>query len=471
MYILKLAIQKLAARPGNTLFSVLLFAIGCSIISLIILAGNNLDNSVRRNFSQIDLVVGAKGSPLQLILSSVLHADYPTGNISLAEAENIARNPLVEKAIPIALGDNYRGFRIVGTTTEYAGLYDAALLHGNWYEAPLEAVVGANVARATGLTIGDTFYGVHGFQDGGHSHPDHLYTVTGILQPGAGVVDNLILTPVASVWKVHESHQDNTNPAGEEKMTHRTDSAGGHDHYHDETETVADPQHTDVSRSSEEDTILRSISKRVEAGEDISLEEMQLYQQYQQDNTIPGREQHGEITAMLLKFRSPAGLIQLNRTINESANMQSAAPALEINRLMSLLSVGFDTLMTLAWIIIIISGINIFIHLWNTLRYNLQDIALMRVLGASPMRVFFMLIVQGGLIALAGWVLGVIVSRLVWLLLPSFHFITEAGLVNLYSREVMLLYYTLIIGVLASLFPAWKAYSTDVHFTLTRKTS
>lgn len=484
MYVLKLALQKLASRPGSTAFSVLLFAIGCSIISLIILAEKNLNSSVERNFSEIDLVIGAKGSPLQLILSSVLHADYPTGNISMREAENIARNPLVKTAIPLALGDNYRGFRIVGAPVDYAELYNATLEKGTWYEHSLETVVGANVARTKGLQIGDTFYGVHGFQDAGHSHPEFLYTVTGILEQGSGVIDNLILTPISSVWKVHDgthhddhdeshpAHEDHDHESDDHHDTDHNHENGDHEHHDHAHAQDHFPEHARAADQQQEQPVdpkIAAIQEMIEAGEDISQEEMQLYTEFMQQSQVDDGTEDREITAMLLQFRSPAGIIQLTRTINESTRMQAAAPALEINRLMSLLSVGFDLLLILAWVIIAFSGINIFIHLWNTLRREMQDIALMRVMGASQTRVFLLLVAQGVVIALAGWIGGIVLSRILWLLLPSFHFMTETGYAVLYPQELMLLLYALAAGFMASLIPAWNAYNADVHFNLTKK--
>ncbi len=95
-------------------------------------------------------MVGAKGSPLQLILCNIFHIDFPTGNIRLAEAERIARNRLVKKAIPLALGDSYQSYRIVGTSQAYAELYKATLARGAWWKKDLEVAIGANVAKLAG---------------------------------------------------------------------------------------------------------------------------------------------------------------------------------------------------------------------------------------------------------------------------------------------------------------------------------
>jgi len=445
MYVLKLALQKLLSRPANTLFSVVLFAIGCGIISLLIMAEGALRTNIDRNLAGIDLVVGAKGSPSQLILSSVLHADYPTGNINLNEITALVQNPLVKTAIPIALGDSYRGFRIVGAPKEYSGLYNANLATGHWYEQPLDVVVGASVARITGLNTGDTFYGVHGFNDTGHAHYNYIYTVKGILDASFTVLDNIILTPVESVWKVHEDLSASSEPAPNENRL----------------QAEGDSIMVDAS--------LADLIGRVEAGEDVTREEMLQYQAYR-DNLKPAiAGEMAEITAMLLQFRSPAGLIQFNRLINESTTMQAASPALEWNRLSKLVSPGIEILMILAWVIIFISAISIFIHLWNTLRTGMSDIALMRVMGASQVKIFMVLVFQGIVIAGAGWLLGVILSRVIWIFLPDFHFIATTSLWIPLASELMVLYYAFMAGILASLLPAWRAYRVDVHYTLTMK--
>jgi putative ABC transport system permease protein len=468
MYVVKLALKRLASRPGNSLLSIVLFAVGIGIISLITLAGKQMNKSIRDNIAGIDLVIGAKGSPLQLILSSVLHADYPTGNISLHEAEMIAHNPMVSSYIPIALGDSYRGYRIVGAPLEYPGIYNAKLMEGVWFHEVLEAAIGYNVARNTGLGIGDTFYGIHGFQHVGHAHDEFVYTVTGILEPTTMIVDNLILTSIESVWKVHESHSHDHDEEDDHHHDHDSDH-DDHDHehhhhheHHDHHDHVTDQVHGEQSE-------FETIREKIEAGEDISREEMELYQQHMQQTVLlPSEESDREITAMLLFYRSPAAAIQLPRMVNESTNMQAASPAIEVNRLFKLLAFGFDALRILAWVIILISGINLFVNLWNTLRQGLSEIALMRVLGAGQSSVFLVLMAQGIIIAISGWFAGILLSRAIWLLLPSFHFLPETWFALPDTDELLLLVYSILAGFMASLLPAIKAYRTDVHYTLTR---
>ncbi|MCA1744431.1 MAG: ABC transporter permease [Bacteroidales bacterium] len=157
--ILKIALAKLLHKPFNSALSVLLFAIGVAMISLIFKTEAFISRQYKDNLAGIDLVVGAKGSPLQLILSSVLHIDAPTGNISLDDVESIQKNPLVRQTIPIALGDSYKGFRIVGTDSAYLQLYACEMAAGAVFSEPMEAVIGAMAAQKTGLEIGETFSG------------------------------------------------------------------------------------------------------------------------------------------------------------------------------------------------------------------------------------------------------------------------------------------------------------------------
>jgi putative ABC transport system permease protein len=194
-------------RPLATLLVVVLAALGVAIAVLTLILSNELESRMRRDAEGVDLVVGAKGSPLQLVLAGVYHADVAPGNIPYAALERLRANRSVGEAIPLALGDSVAGFRIVGTEAALAGHYGARLAAGAMFEQPMQAVLGSDVAKAAGLAVGSTFAGTHGLAVGGAAHDDDRYTVVGILAPTGRVVDRLVLTPVESVWDVHASHQ------------------------------------------------------------------------------------------------------------------------------------------------------------------------------------------------------------------------------------------------------------------------
>ena len=205
MTTLALAWRYLWSRPLGAALNLLLLSLGLASITFLLLLGHQLSRAFERDLAGIDLVVGAKGSPLQLILSGVLHLDVPTGNVPLQAVRELEKNPLVASIIPISLGDSFRGFRIVGTSLAYPAHYRAALAQGQLWHAPMQAVLGAGAARALGLQLGQSFVGSHGLGAGGHTHGDMPYSVTGILAPTGSVLDRLIMTDTASVWKVHET--------------------------------------------------------------------------------------------------------------------------------------------------------------------------------------------------------------------------------------------------------------------------
>jgi putative ABC transport system permease protein len=204
MNLLFLVWRYLRARPLNTVLNIVLLGLGTAVVTILIVIGHQLRDRIDTNARGIDLVVGAKGSPMQLILCNIFHIDFPTGNIKLYEAERIARNRLVKQAIPMALGDSYLGYRIVGTTRAYVEHYGGTLNSGTWWENPMEVTLGSAVARALQLSLGDTFNSSHGMSGDGHSHDAHPFVVKGILAPTQTVVDNLILTSVESIWHVHD---------------------------------------------------------------------------------------------------------------------------------------------------------------------------------------------------------------------------------------------------------------------------
>jgi putative ABC transport system permease protein len=205
-----LGFSYLRMRALNTALNLLLLALGIATITLLLLATAQLEERMHRDARGIDLVVGAKGSPMQIILSAIYQLDVPTGNIPWKQAQEIAANRAVRQAIPLALGDNYRGYRIVGTNHDYVAHYGARLAQGRLWQAPLEAVLGAEVAARTGHGIGASFVGAHGLggRAGEHVHETHPYRVVGVLAPTGTVVDRIVLTDVASVWAVHADQYD-----------------------------------------------------------------------------------------------------------------------------------------------------------------------------------------------------------------------------------------------------------------------
>jgi putative ABC transport system permease protein len=438
-----LSFKNLKAKPLNTVLNLLLFSTGIFMISLLLLLKSGFEEQMENNNGGIDLVVGAKGSPLQLILSSMYHVDYPTGNIKLDEAEKLSENPLIKKTIPMALGDNYQGFRIVGTNHDYLAQYKATIAKGVLWNKNQEVNIGAKVARTTGLGIGDKFAGVHGFiHEIGHVHDEFQYTVTGIFAETGNVIDQLILTNVGSVWEVHQHHDHSADEEADEdhhaKCSHQHETDEGHGHHegcdHDHTE---EHDHHEGCDHDHDHAHEKSSEK--------------------------------EITSLLVICHNAMGVINLPREINKNTNMQAAAPAFEINRLFSLMGIGLKTINLIAYILIIISGFSIFISLYSSMKERKYELALMRVLGGGKSKLFAIVVSEGLMIALGGYVIGFLLSRIGVLVVSNF---AEASFHYSIQRffdaqtDLMLLALSLLVGFLASFLPALKAMRTDISKTL-----
>jgi putative ABC transport system permease protein len=204
MNALRIVVAQMARRPLQTVLAIVLLALGVATLTFVVLVQGQLSKQLARDAQGIDLVVGAKGSPLQLILSALYHVDVPTGNVPVASVDQLRRNRLVAQVIPVSLGDNFRGFRIVGTEPALIEHYGARLAGGALWTAPMQAVIGSEVARVTKLAVGGALSGTHGLAQGGAEHEESRYEVVGVLAPTGTVLDRLVLADKASVWRVHE---------------------------------------------------------------------------------------------------------------------------------------------------------------------------------------------------------------------------------------------------------------------------
>lgn len=407
----------LKARPLNTILNIVLLGLGVSVITVLLIFGNQLEQKIHENARGIDLVVGAKGSPLQLILCNIFHVDFPTGNIKLWEAERISKNRLVKKSIPLALGDSYNGYRIIGTSRIYAELYKAELAEGAWWNEPMEVTLGAAVSEGLGLKTGDKFVSTHGLTQDGHAHEAQKFIVKGIMSRSNTVLDNLILTNVVSIWLVHDEHSS--------------------DESHAET-----GQHSDSQSTVNPSQLVPSIA----AGDSVR-----------------------EITSLLIQYRSPMGAIQLPRWVNSQSSLQAASPAFETARLFSILGIGESILRGFAYVLIFISGLSIFIALYNSLRERKYDLAIMRSMGAGRSILFFSILLEGSILTLLGCITGLILGHGVLVIINSFVAETQkAGITGFvfYSEEWIILLGSLLLGILCALIPAIQAYRTDISKVL-----
>src|SRR5258708_35345067 len=217
MNLLTISLAYIRARALNASLNILLLGLGVGTIVVLLLFSRQFEQRLGRDAQGIDLVVGAKGIPLQLLLSSVYHVDIPTGNIPLQDAEKLKANPLIKATVPLALGDSYEGFRIVGTNHDYVSLYEGRTSAGRLWDKAFEAVLGSEVAAHARLKTGDRFIGSHGIVEAGGKHEHSPYTGVGLLAPSGTVLDRLGLTRVESGWGGHGQGPHPDEGEGNEK--------------------------------------------------------------------------------------------------------------------------------------------------------------------------------------------------------------------------------------------------------------
>ena len=454
-----LAVAYLRRRPLNTALNMALLAIGVATVLLLMLFAEQLRGALERDARGVDMVVGAKGSPMQLVLSSVFHVDIPTGNIRLDDARALAEDPMIGEAIPLALGDNYRGWRIVGAGYGYPELFGARLARGALWRAPLEATVGARAASDAGLDIGSRFVGAHGVTGGGATHDETPYRVVGVFEPTDSVLDRLILTSVESVWEVHSHHDE------AEDEDHGEHGDDGHDDAHGEDHDDAHGEDHDDEHGEDHD------DAHGEDHDDAHGEEGRGEGHDGEALALPRGGPDREVTALLVRLRNPVGAAVLPRRIAAETPMQAALPGFEIARLMQMIGFGIDGFRAFAWVLMASAGLGIFAALSGALAQRRYDIAVMRALGAGRGAVLRQVLLEGCLLAGAGAVLGLALGHAaaeaagVWLWRE--YGMRLDGLVWA-AGEGWLLLAALALGAAAAAVPALQAWRIDVSDVLAR---
>jgi putative ABC transport system permease protein len=384
------------SRPLTSVLNLLLLTLGVASMAFVLIAKDQIDHAFERDLQGIDAVVGAKGSPMQLILAGVFHLDVPPGNIPLDEFRKLQSLPQVAQVIPLSLGDNLQGFRIVGTTPDYVANYGARLAQGVLWDQAMEAVLGAQVARTTGLVAGQPFVGAHGLGSGGAVHGNAPYVVTGVLAPCGCVLDRLVLTATESVWKVHDD---------------------------------------------------------MHATEDMD------------DEDRAAIEADREVTMALVRYNSPLAAATFPRFINDSTGMQAAAPAVEITRLLSMVGVGTRVLQWLGAVLLAVAGLSVFIALWGALRERRADLAMLRMLGAPPVKVAALLLCESLWLAAMACALGLLAAHGLSALMGSMLMAEQSLAISGWqwvSTEAWVPVLAFAVAVVAAWVPAVSAYRVDV---------
>ncbi len=452
-----LVLLSLKSRLSSTILAVLLTTFGISISIILVQFENHIKTRLNNDGKKIDIVVGAKGSPLQIVLSSIYHIDLPTGNIPYSSLKKISEDPLVDKVIPLALGDNWKNNRIVGTTYEYLEHYDAKLGKGRNWQKEFEVVAGSSVK----INLNQEFSGSHGLVDSNNSHDHGKYRVVGILKPTGTVLDRLLLTSMKSVLQIHGQDIKDSEKHNHEHDGHEHDKHG-HDEHKDEKHEHDKHGHDEHAHERHEHQLNENKDKT--DNNDHHSEHNQNSVNNNQGFIEP------EITSLLITTKSPVANINLPRAINRESQLQAANPALEITRLSAMLGLGSKSFKLLSIIIMLIAVLSIFTGLASNFENRLRDLAILRAIGYSKERVFKIISLEGIIIVIFGIIIGLCSSFLVFnLLVEMIAPLNNSNAKFNFSIDIVIIIFLVFLaGLFAAFFPAYKGSKVSVAKQLTQ---
>ncbi len=436
MRLLGISIAYIRQRVGSASLNVALMSFGIATITLLLLLSVQFEEHLYKNAEGVDVVVGAKGSPIQLILSGIYHMDSPTGNVKITDAKQVMEHRAVGNVFPLALGDSWNGVRIVGSTSEYLASMGGEVERGSLWAHALDVVIGSDVASRWGVALGDTLISSHGLQEGGMDHPEHEMIVTGILKRTGRVTDRLIFTPVETMWALHSY-------------------GGGEEHSHD---------HGEVHGEADEHSHGDSLGQERESAQEV----------YDEQTWLAPEHNDKEITALLISYSTPLGAAQFPRFVNSETPLQAAAPAFEITRLVSILGVGLEAIQAFGILLILSSALSLLIGLMNAMKDRSYDLAIMRAMGGAKWKLFVIVLIEAVLLSTLGGLCGLALGH------GAMHWMGQAfaeaqqfsftGL-RWIAQEWLILGGAVLIGALAGVIPAIRAAQTEIYQTLASSNS
>ncbi len=405
------SLRRHALSTGVTVFAV---ALASGLVTSVFSIQRQTQEAFTGGDIGFDAVLGARGSALQLVLNTVFHLETSPGNIPLSMYESVRKDPRVKLAIPYAIGDNFLGFRVVGTTPEIFTAFEYrkgtrfAMAEGRAFDpGRREACVGSFAARQAGLRVGDTIRPMHGlvYEETTAEQHEEEFVVVGILEATNTPSDRVIWVPIEGVYWM-----------------------GGH--------------------------VLRG------TGEVFT--------------PVPGEaipEEAKEVSAVLLKFRAPTAGFQLDQEINRQGT--AATLAFPIARVMADLfnRIGWMSrvLELVAYLVVLVSGACILAAMYNTINERRREFAILRALGARRRTVFAAIMIESAAIAALGAAFGFAVYAAI--LSVAYYLVrAQTGVVlDVFAFHPALVVAPLgmiVLGALAGVVPALRAYATDVATNL-----
>ncbi len=406
---LRIALRSLRQHALSTTVTVASAALACGLVMAVFAVARQSTQAFQGGALGFDAVLGARGSSTQLVLNTVYHLETSPGNIPWLMYHEIANDPRVDKAYPYVVGDNFRGFRIVGTEPEF---FEEYLIdgkspfefvgHGEIFNPGLrQAIVGSVVAQETGLRRGSAIHPTHQLEEHGDHVHDEDYVVVGVLKATNTPADRVIWIPMEGMWRME-----------------------GH--------------------------FLRG------AGEDY---------QAMPDEPIP--DEHKEVSAVMVRLKKTSSGLALQNLYNRQTKTATFAWPItaEVQRLFHRLGWVNKVLTMVAYLVMFVAAGSLLASLYNTMNERRREFAILRSLGARRGTLLGIIVMESSLIATLGALIGYAVYYGI-LGAAAAVIRQETGVVMDLTEWHPALMWTpigmVIVGAIAGCIPAIKAYSTDV---------
>lgn len=404
------------ASMRSRLVPIVLVIVALSASMALLLAVDRIQQATKNGFNQslsgVDLVLGPGGSGLELVLYTVFHLGKPTNNITTETVSDITDDPMVEWAVPIALGDNHRGYRVISTTDEYfdrikfGGDQPLVFAQGGPFSDLNETVIGSEVAEALGYALDTSIFVTHGSQMIGKLHDDFSFKITGILESTGTPIDRAVFVSLEGYELVHLGWQNGSKT--------------------------------------------------------VSLQNLDI-------NAIPKERLYPKtVTAVYLGLTSKLSLFKFIRAVRDYPEeaISAVIPGVALAELWSIVGIVDSVFQLLNWLIIGISIVGMVTMIITGLDSRTRELTILRALGLSPPKLAGLVLLETIIISLTA-VLSAIV--LVWFLT-----VAAADLLNQWAGvrieltwlaidELSTIMIIVLAGVCASLIPAGMVYRRSLH--------
>ena len=424
----KIAYRSIQFRSVSSLLTAFSMSLGVAIVVTVIVIHGVLDSSFKRSAQGYDLIVAAKGSPLDVVLSTVFYLREPVGEVPesyLRMFRTGQYSHLIEEAIPVSIGHHFRGVPIIGTDPDfftklkYMGEQSYRFASGTnlKFDDQFTAVVGSRASRRTGLQVGDTFQ-PEDAQAVGYYDDHEPFTIVGILAPTGTPNDNAIFVHIDGFYDMHDhAHDDEPKYYSAILLMTRQDSV-------QPTGTIIDPKSPDFNPAAE----------------------------------------------LVERAFVNIGAMELPGILDKTTDVQAVSPVREISRLLSEIIGNIQiVLLVLAILVIVVAGIGMMVSIYNSMSERRQEIALMRALGARRLTVMTIILLESILLSLGGGVMGVFFGHL--LIAGIGPLISEhTGIVvrfwDFQLVEIILIPGLILLATIVGFLPAAVAYKQDVATSL-----